>query len=1171
MTIREKFNQNCRPKAYLHYLLGIVLMLGWLLLANPLGKAQLTTTGTINGSVADQSGAVVAGAEVAITQLETGTATKTSTNSAGSFVQVGLDPGHYNVTISSAGFTTYRETNIYLAPTGAYTVNAVLKPGAVATTVTVAASEAQVQTTTSEISFEISSTQSEALPLNGRNYQGLGSVMPGVVSTGIGTAMGTGGYTTTNSLSVDGAGAIGSLYTLDGVWNFDTVEHNQNTIIPNPDEIADVKVLANNYSSKYNLLGVGVIMVQTKSGGDTYHGGGWEFLRNTFLDSRPYFIPVSTGIPPEEWNIFGWQLGGPLAIPKLGGPKKTYFYFNNQYVRQRQAITSGNTGQAPTAEMRGIGTPNNELLFPGTAASPVPGSGPYGTAFLTDPTLPAGHCSSATNRSSCFAQDASGNWIVPANRVDQNALNYMNTLVNVPNAQLASGGNNFINNNPYTNRQMDVLAKVDHDFSPKYRVTGEWMIENNNYINSAATRMGSPFTYNWDTFISTDEIGKIGVTQVYSSNLTNETSASMSSLVETHDFGGIRLLSQLTNFTQKLPYSGYFLQNYIPHMAFTGGWSQFGASSCCIVPQATALYEGLTDDLGYLHGKHFIEAGIIYLRGHTRQWNGASASGSPLSNGAFTFNGYATGSPVADYMLGYVQEFQQSAGAFRKYMQYPMVSPYIEDTYKVARRLTLTAGLRYMWTPWASTQSGDTSVFEPNLYDALQAPAVNAAGTITSAAGSYNPINGVIINGQNGVPLNLLINQHRNYLAPDFGFAWDIFGTGRTALRGGYSVVYDKQIEGDCASLCVDAPLVQQLTLLDVGFDNPAGASPPATAQFTSSLDLYNYRAAQVQTYSLSLEQQMKGWIFTVAGAAADTAHMPISNVNANAFPINQPQPTTMGGVSYNFNPNLNNSSYSPAYYGPYQGYNGIGLYTSILKASWSGLELSARHPVGHNLNVTAAYTWSHNLDNLGANGGVEWVNPFNLHSAWGNSVTSGDTPQIFSGTALYSLPFFQHANGWENVLLGGWRYSDFTAIQSGTFQTVGVTGSTYGLATTPNRIAAFSYPKMWKAYKSPAGGAYYLGGEATCTVFCQPAAGYYGNSGVGTVHGPGLMNFDMALYKDFPVWESLSLTFRAEYFNVFNHTEPTSMNSTYGSSAFGTITNTKDPRIGELSMKFNF
>jgi hypothetical protein len=1148
--------------------IAICSVMAGMMLASTLCKAQLSTTGTIDGTVLDQSGAVVPGAKIVITQVETKTVTETVSNAAGRFFQVGLNSGHYEVTIASPGFTSYREANIYLEPTGSYTVNAMMKPGAVATTVTVSGDMAQVQTSTSEVSSTVSGEEAEALPLNGRNYQGLGSLMPGVVNTGVGTAMGTGGYTTTNSLSVDGAGSIGSQYTLDGVWNFDSVEHNQNTIIPNPDEIAEIKVLQNNYSAKYNLLGVGVIMVQTKSGGSSFHGSAWEFLRNTFLDSRNYFIPASTGISPEEWNIFGWSLGGPLSVPKLFTVKKTYFYFNNQYVRQKQAEV--NTGQSPTATMRGIGTLNNEALFPGTSASPIPYTGPavpssYAAAFLTDPTLPAGHCN-ASSRSSCFAQDANGNWIVPASRIDHNSLYYLNTLANLPNNQTATTATNYVNSNPQFNRQMDILAKLDHEFSSKLRLSGEWLIENNENINPAALRMGSSYSNNWDTFTSTDEIGKIGLTQILSSTMTNETSVSMSSLVETHDFGGIRLLSQLSGFTQSLPYSGNFLQNYVPHVTFgSGGWTQFGASSCCIVPQATALYEGLTDDWGWLHGKHFIEAGIIYVRGHTRQWNGASATGSPLSNAGFDFNGYASGHPVADYLLGYSDSFGQSAGAFRKYMTYPIVSPYIEDQWKATQRLTLTAGLRYMYTPWANTQAGDTSVFEPSLFNPAVAPAVTIGGVITSAPGSYNPVNGVIINGQNGVPLNLLTKQHANYFAPTLGFALDVFGNGKTSLRGGYSVVYDKQIEGDCASLCVDAPLIQQTTLINVPFSNPAGAAPPPTAQYTSSLDLNNYRASQVQTFSLSVEQQFGTWLMSLAGAGADTAHMPISNVNATPFPLNQPKPTTVGGVGYDFNPNLNNSSYSTAYYAPYQGYNGIGLYTSILKASWYALEASLRHPLGHNLYLTAAYTWSHNLDNLGG-----WVNPNVIRTAWGNSTASGNTPQIFTASLIYSLPVFQNS-GWTHVLLGGWKISDLTTIQSGASSSIGVTGSGYGLATRPNLVGQLTYPKTWKVYQHPTSAYFFNPGTTASPVFAKPAAGYYGDIGNGTILGPGLMNYDMAVYKDFPLESRVKLQFRAEFFNVFNHTEPSAINTTYGAGAFGTVTAAKEPRIGELSLKLNF
>jgi hypothetical protein len=1135
----------------------------WVMI-QPQCDAQLSTTGTITGSVVDQSGALVPGAKVTITELATGTKTQTTSNSDGRFFQVGLQSGKYDVSISGSGFADYRETNIYLEPTGTYTVNAVLKTGSVTTTVTVAGNEAHVQTATSEISSTVSGEEAETLPLNGRNYQGLGALMPGVVNSGVGTAMGTGGYTTNNTLSVNGGGGAGALYTLDGVWNFDTVEHNQNTIIPNPDAIAEIKVLQNNYSARYNLLGAGVIMVQTRSGGDVFHGSAWEFLRNTFLDTRNFFVPAGQGVSPEEWNIFGWSLGGPLSIPKAYAVKNTFFYFNMQFVRQKQEGVV--TGASPTAAMRGMGTPNNEALFPGTSASPVPGSGgPYGVAYLSDPALPSGHCNSATNKLSCFQQDVSGNWIVPQSRIDHNSLYYLDTLANLPNSQ-TSAFNNYVNSNPTFNRQMDVMAKLDHNFSPKLRLSGEWLIENNSAINPSASRYGSPFSNNWDTFNSTDEIGKIELTQILSPSMTNQTGVSMSSLVETHDFGGIRLLSQLSGFTQKLPYSGAFLQEYIPAVSISGGWSSFGASSCCIVPQATALYEGLTDDWSWLHGKHFIEAGIIYVRAHTRQWNGASASGSPLSNGTFAFNGSFTGNSVADYLLGDTSSFGQSAGAFRKYMQYPIVSPYVEDQWRATRRLTVTAGLRFFYMPWASTQAGDTSVFEPSLYHASQAPAVSIAGIITSAAGTYNPTNGIIINGQNGVPLNLLTNQHQYYWSPDVGFAMDVFGDGRTSLRGGYSVIYNKQIEGDCASQCVNPPLVQQTTLINVPFSDPAGASPPPSAQTTSGLDLQNYRAAQVQTYSLSVEQQIGSWILSIAGAGNATAHMPISNINATPFPINQPPPTTVSGVAYDFNPNLNLSTYSPAFYAPYQGYNGIGQLTSILKGSWNALEVSLRHPVGHNLYLTAAYTWSHNLDNLGG-----WVNPNKLQTAWGNSTASGNTPQVFTASAIYSLPIFQGPSGWQHAILGGWKLSDITTIQSGSSLSVGVTGSGYGLATRPNLVGSVVYPKTWKPYQNPSSAYWFNPGTTASPVFVKPAAGYYGTVGNGTILGPGLVNFDTAIHKDFPIYERLKLQFRAEFFNVFNHTEPTSVNTTFGAGAFGTVTAAKEPRIGELSMKLNF
>jgi Carboxypeptidase regulatory-like domain/TonB-dependent Receptor Plug Domain len=287
-------------------------------------KAQFTNTGTIDGTIYDQSGAFVAGVNVTITNAETGTATHNGSNSSGRFSQVGLPPGNYEVTVSSPGFGTLKETGIHLDPAGTYTVNVTLKPGATTSTVTVTGSAAQVETTTSEISNTVSGEEVETLPLNGRNFQQLGSLMPGVINTSPASALLTGGFITSNYLNVNGGGAKGSLYTIDGIWNENTGNMTQTTIMPNPDEIAEVKVLQNNFSAQYSLMGASVVTVQTKSGTGTYHGVAWEFLRNTALNATNYFAKKPSVL---HQNIYGGALGGPFFIPHLFNTTRDKAFF----------------------------------------------------------------------------------------------------------------------------------------------------------------------------------------------------------------------------------------------------------------------------------------------------------------------------------------------------------------------------------------------------------------------------------------------------------------------------------------------------------------------------------------------------------------------------------------------------------------------------------------------------------------------------------------------------------------------------------------------------------------------------------------------------------------------------------------------------------------------------
>ena len=1081
-------------------------------------QAQFTNTGTINGTVVDPTGAAVQGAKVSITNIGTKTVTENVSNSNGRFQQVGLPPGDYEVRVSSPGFDSFLETNIHLEPAGASAVNVVLKPGATATTVTVQGSANQVQTTTNEISNTVSQEEVETLPLNGRNFQQLGSLMPGVINTSPASALLTGGFITSNYLNVNGGGAKGSLYTVDGIWNENTGSMTQTTIMPNPDEIAEVKVLQNNYSAQYSLMGASVVMVQTKSGTEAFHGNAWEFLRNTALNATQYFASKPSVL---HQNIYGGALGGPLFIPHLFNRNRqsTFFYVNLQQVQS--TVGQVIQGATPTAAMR---------------AGTFPTTGPFATQFLKDPSLP-GACN-ASSQAGCFPKDASGNYQIPASRIDQNALTFINALTPLPN-NAANGFNNYLNTNPTVLGQLDAMAKVDHNISSKLRLTGEYFNEGQTQNSPNAA---SPFPNNYSIRTTNNQLAKVQLTQIFSPVMTNQTSIAMNNYVINYNMGGVSLLSQLPNFHQSLPYSGGYLQNYLPFVTMSGGWPSLGASQFYVFPRATDLEDTVADDWAWQKGKHLLSAGATMLFGTKRQW--VTDSSGALTGGSFAFNGQFTNNPVADFLLGDVNAFNQGSNGIRKYIHYPIFSPYIEEQWKATRRLTFTAGLRWFYMPWPTTQAGYTAAFTPDQFNPANAPSVSIAGVITSPSSAYNHTNGIVLNGENGIPLNLT-NSHKSYWAPTGGFALDVFGNGRTSLRGGYGITYNRTLGQGCAQGCVGYPTTQSVNLINTGFTNPLGGTvAPPTAFGLSGEDLKNYKMQQIQTYSLSLQQQLgENWLVSIAGAGNLYRNI-ILSININ-------QPPRVPG--YNFSPLLNTGNYANAYFAPYKGYSSIGYNESIGRANWNALEFGVRHPVGNNLYLTAAYTWSHNLDMLG---GIQ--DAYNPQAAYGNSTLN--VPHVFTASAIYSLPQLQSSPLWERTLLGGWKYSDMTTVQSGPNQTLGLSLAHTGLATRPNLVQQLTYPKAWRS-------GYWF----STASFAQPAAGFFGNVGDGTIRGPGVIDFNMAAYKTFTIRERAALEFRAEYFNVFNHANPNGPNTSLGAGTFGKVTSVTDPRIGELALKLSF
>ena len=570
-----------------------------------------------------------------------------------------------------------------------------------------------------------------------------------------------------------------------------------------------------------------------------------------------------------------------------------------------------------------------------------------------------------------------------------------------------------------------------------------------------------------------------------------------------------------------------------------------------------------------MRGKHYLRAGVQYIRGSERQ-TAFSATG-----GIWVFSGALSGNALADYLLGDAQQLQQTNNEFRAHLTYPIASPYFEDQWKVTRRLSLTLGIRYAYSPnpsFGSAGAGVYSNFVPSLYNPAQAPTVSNSGVLTPTA-NYNPTNGIVLLGTSAAPLNYT-NQYKNYWSPSFGFAYDVFGNGKTSIRGGYGFSHLESLPYACSYTCLnDPPNITTSTLNKPGFpggfpNSLGGAAPPASPlAFTGESS--NLKEPTNQTYSLGVQQQIGGWFVSVTGAGDIANGLPIQpNIN---------QAVPEGG--FNFNPLITTASnairYSSSLAGPapFIGYGSVSFVENAAWSNWNALEVNVKHPVGHNVFFSAAYTWQHGLStNRGTFGtftagqSVGVQNVYNVGADYGTS--NSNVGQVLTISGIWNIPLFAGSNGWKRTLLGGWKYSDVTTIQQGFNLDPTLGTSTPGLATRPNYVAGTTIagPKTKAEWFNTA-------------AFVPPAAGFLGNSTNGSIVGPGLINFDMAMYKDFKIKERNSFEFRSEFFNTFNHTNFNAVSTGLTqlvspgvySGTYGQVTSARDPRIIELVLRYQF
>ncbi|HEX3684112.1 MAG TPA: carboxypeptidase regulatory-like domain-containing protein [Bryobacteraceae bacterium] len=1095
--------------------------------------------GSITGTVKDASGAAVPGATVSVTSVEQGFVRTTTTNPTGDYLVSGLLAGHYNINVTAQGFKQYVVKDLILRVADKARADAALEVGQVSTELTVAgANVAQVQTESAELSGVITNKQIDQLVLNGRNFTQLVTLIPGV-SNQTGQDEGTVGVYGSVAYSVNGGRTEYNNWELDGGDNMDNGSNTTLNAYPNVDAVAEVKVLTSNYGAQYGRNGSATIETITKSGTRDFHGDLFEFVRNDDFNARNFF---QSTVPEYKKNDYGYTIGGPVFIPKVYNRNrdKTFFFFSEEW---RKELVPGQTfnQQVPSTQER--------------------------SGNFSDVCPASGSSVNTTNFPNCPVNPSTGAYF-PGNQVPVTPqAQAMLPLISAPN--FGSGATSFFNAAPAEDTNWrEELARVDENFNDKVRFFYRFIHDSWNTVTP--TPLWSAQTGSFPT-VETSFVGP-GVSMV--ANLT--VSASPTLLNEfVFSYTTDHILLNAIGSVQRpasfdMPgifnngFRGLLPNIYIENTAEYGGG--FNAPTGYFPwnnANPTFTYK---DNVTKIWGTHNLTFGAYFVAAQKNEDN----SNFQDAQGSLTFNGTAagsTGNGFADFLIGDIYSFDQTNLVTKYYNRYKILEPYIQDDWHATRKLTLNLGLRVSLFGTYREKYKQAYNFDPSAYNPADAPIYGPNGLI-----SGNPFDGIVQCGVGGVPRGCMVGHLFNP-APRVGFAYDPTGDGKTAIRGGYGIFFEHTNgnEGNTESLEGSPPLVQNIT----EYNLPTYTSIFSTSSVSGPLNVLSIPTKAiwpyVQQWNFSIQRELPSHIIlTTAYVGSKGTHLTdvrdlnqVPPVSASQNPYLPGQPISISGsdcMTGTVNgapvvgPAANNLAIAcgadPAPYRPYLGFEDITGLEDQANSNYNALQVSARRNFSH-LTLSLAYSWSHSIDDSSDRGDSTFVNSYNLESARASS--NFDQRHLLNVSWVYDVPFFTKS-GFLHAAFGGWQWSGLMTYQSGTPFTV-VNGLYSDNAGVGNGLGAGSYVNIVGNPNAPPPTSNIAGilGPLLYNpyAFGDPTGLTFGDAGRNILNSPARTNFDMGLFKHFPLHsEQRALEFRAEAFNVFNHTQWLPMNTNGVSSS---------------------
>ncbi|MGA9039357.1 MAG: carboxypeptidase regulatory-like domain-containing protein [Terriglobales bacterium] len=1205
--------------------------LGLLYIVSVCATLFAQSSGSFTGTVTDNTGAVIPGAEVSVSDPATGFRRSGVTNSDGDYLIAGLGASTYNVTITAPGFQKYEARKVILRVGEKLRVDTQLAVGKVTNEIVVEGSSVgKVETQSSELAGTITGDQISQLELNGRDFTQLINLIPGV-SDQTQQDNGTVGPEGSVSYAVNGGRTEFNNWEIDGGEVLDSGSNANINVYPNVDALAEVRVLTSTYGAQYGRNGSGTIEAVTKSGTNQFHGEAFEFIRNAAFNAHYYFDQPGQAKAYYNKNDFGYIVGGPIKKDKL------FFFWSQEFRLENVPFVYNNPGQfLPTASER-AGNFNDVCPAAGT---PFVRGNPASTSETVSINCPA------YQQQTSPATDPNGNPYYlgfPNNTIPSNLLDPVNTNPLVANIPMPNVGHSLFGTYASPTRWHEELIKFDDNINSKLRANIRFIHDSWTQDFPISPWSGSNVPAIGGTLQGPGISVVTNLTATMSPSLLNE-------FVFSYGANHLHLFNTGTAWERPstMTMTGIFENGFngtLPAFGMGGPGNFNIAVDPGYLPWSNSnptysFHDNLTKSLG----RHNMQFGGYFEAIEKNEPAGEEPNGqlgyysNPNSfyqnpspnNGAYS----STGNAFADLLTGYINTFAQPNQNVKYYNRYKVFEPFLQDDWRVSKRLTLNLGLRISLYGSYYERYGQAYNFDPTAYVAADAPTVDPNDQhLTFPAGqSVETITGMVRCGYNGVHSSCQ-SGHLFNPAPRIGFAFDPKGDGKTAIRGGYGIFFEHANGNDAntESLEGNPPgIIAPVQFFIDGYTNIGGTTSDGApelfplgggnTQLTSITTETQW--PYVQQYHLDIQREVaRNTLITVAYVGSKGTHLSqqldrnqLHSLPAAENPFLPGQiitgdicDTQKGSIkkpTFYFNghtirgqPAINLDvacgNVSADLFRPYQGYDSIYGIIGGANSTYNALQVSARRNAG-GLQLTLAYTYSHSIDNSSDRYDSNFVDSYNLASYRASSVF--DQRHIFTLSYIYDLPIFRQATGLRRAFLGGWQLSGITTAQTGEPFSI-INGGDYDNAGVGNSVGSGSYadivgnphgpkPKFYGVANIPYGPLLYNPGA-----YSQPTGLTFGDSGRDSLAGPGRLNFDMGLFKHFKFRETMAFEFRAEAFNVFNHPQWNGVNNgscgleinsgandCVNGDSFGDAptsflhpSGSHQPRIGEFGLKFIF